>query len=280
MSKLRAARKAVVDGGVPELTRRTRIWLASRIYPGELPRAGRPRRPRSPKARQTASDVDRASAVAWFETRRATYEKLARAVSPHVDPDGVFFDVGANVGYFTKILCEMTAFRGIVHLFEPVPNLARIAAETLEGVPFDVHLHEFGLGAADTSVDLFIGADGNLGWNTIVQEKAAAGVQRIQIDIRAFADLDIPDVPQFIKIDVEGAESQVLRGMLPALRAWTPRPAILCEVGWGKRHPQWEDELDVFDELSEIGYRATDLDGVPVVLADLERTTDVIFVAG
>lgn len=275
MSKIASARSALRDGGISELTRRTRLWMAGRIYPGEMPQPRRPRRPAGPKL--SASDVDHERAYAWFENRRATYDKLAAASAPYVDPDGVFFDVGGNIGYFTKVLAETVDFRGTVHLFEPVPNLAELCAITLKDAPYDVHVHQFGLGEQDASVDIFIGADGNLGWNTMVAEKARAGMTAVKIDIRAFADLEIESIPTFVKIDVEGAEHRVIDGMLASLRSWPAKPTILCEIGWGRNHPQWAEELAVFAELESLGYRTVDLDGDPVVLADLDKTSDVIF---
>jgi FkbM family methyltransferase len=283
MSKIDAVRSALNNGGVPELVRRTRLWSAGRIYPGTMPE---PRRPR-PAARRTpvqpdtvratASDVDHAAALAWFENRRPVYERLAAAVAPYVDPSGVFYDIGGNIGYFTKVLAEKTDFRGTVHLFEPVPNLAKLCAITLADVPYTAHIHEYGLSDADATLDLYISNDGNLGWNTMVAEQASAGMARTQIQVREFAAAQIGDVASFIKIDVEGAEHRVLAGLTPALATWPVKPVILCEIGWGTRHPDWDEELAAFGDLAAIGYRVVDLDGQPVDITSLTKTSDVLF---
>ncbi len=284
MSKLVAVQSALKEGGMSELVRRTRLWTAARIYPGTIPAplpVGRPAakkvpaKPAVPLA--TASDVAHADALAWFEGRRATYERLAAAVAPYVKPDGVFYDVGGNIGYFTKVLAEQTGFRGTVHLFEPVPNLAGLCALTLADAPYTTHIHEFGLSNEDASLDIFVSSDGNLGWNTIVADKATAGMVSSQIKVKAFGDAGITDIPSFIKIDVEGAEHRVFAGMIDALAAWTTKPAILCEIGWGVNHPQWAEELAAFGDLAAIGYRTVDLDGLPVDVTTLQRTTDVLF---
>lgn len=68
-----------------------------------------------------------------------------------------------------------------------------------------------------------------------------------------------------------------MRGLLPALKNWDKRPPILCEIGWGaKGHPAWEAELAVFAELIALGYRATTLEGEPVVLEEVDKTCDVL----
>lgn len=289
MHKLDVARSALDSGGLPQLVRVTRRWLAAMIYPGPMPqparRAPAPKgsvatrvvgAPARAEAKHSAESVTGVQALAWFEKRRPTYERLSAVVAPYVDRTGVFLDIGANIGYFTKILGEATEFRGTVHLFEPVPNLAELCRATLLDAPFTSNVHEFGLSDEDASVEIFLAASGNLGWNTIVAEKAAAGMTPLQIQVRAFETAGIEVTPSFIKIDVEGAEYKVLRGMLGAIERWAPRPAILCEIGWGQGHPAWDEELEVFRSLEKLGYCAYDLDHRPVNIDDLRATTDIL----
>lgn len=279
MSKVESVRSALRDGGPPELVRRTRLWLAGRIYPGTMPAPRKPGRKKRPDLRQrSARSVDHAHALAWFEGRRPIYERLAAAVAPYVERDGSFYDVGANIGYFTKILAETTDFHGSAHLFEPVPNLYRLCEQTLEGAPYRAHIHPFGLSDTDQEMEIFVSNQGNLGWNTIVAERAGAGMDPVRIQVRAFDSSGVTEVPSLIKIDVEGAEYLVLRGLLTSLASWAPKPAILCEIGWGQAHPHWEDELKTFAELASLGYRSTDLDGTPIDVTQIQRTTDVLFV--
>jgi FkbM family methyltransferase len=225
-----------------------------------------------------ARTVGYADALAWFELRKPTYLRLVRAIAPFVDRDGTILDVGANMGYFTKTLGEELGFRGNAHLFEPVPNLAQLCRETVLTLPFKTEVHEFGLSDEDGSFDIFVAADGNLGWNTMIAEKSH-GMAAVKIAVRSFDNAGIAEVPTFVKIDVEGAESKVLRGMLGALERWPSRPTILCEIGWGQDHPQWQQELDVFRALQGIGYTALDLSHNPVEIESLVKTTDLIFVS-
>ena len=119
---------------------------------------------------------------------------------------------------------------------------------------------------------------GNLGWNTMVAEKANDTMTRIEIEVRRFDDLGLTARPDLVKIDVEGAEHRVLQGMFASLERWTPRPVILCEVGWGANHPQWQEELAAFDRLADLGYTARTLGGDALDVRQLTRTTDVVFV--
>lgn len=252
--------------------------VAALIYPGQLPSRQPPVKAK-PAGPRTAANVSYREATAFFEQRMASYKALARAAAPFVDPEGVFLDVGANIGFFTKVLARETNFRGTAHLFEPLPHLVNHARATASRLPFSAPVHAFGLGDEDTKLRLFIDAAGNFGWNTMVAEKASPGMVPIRIRIRRFDPKMIRNrVPSFVKIDVEGAEYRVLRGMLPALEEWNPRPPILCEIGWGVNHPNWDEELAVFKELAALGYEAVKLNRQPIDLEALDKTTDVLFI--
>jgi hypothetical protein len=62
------------------------------------------------------------------------------------------------------------------------------------------------------------------------------------------------------------------------LETWNPRPVILCEVGWGTSHPNWDEELEVFGELRKMGYSICDLDGVEIDEKSISSTTDVLMI--
>lgn len=289
MSRItKGAERALRRGGVSELVWVIRKHLAAKIEP--TPRSqvkSVPRTPLKPVPRaatmvtpklSSARDVDHAEAVKWFEARRPTYERLANAIAPYVDRQGVVLDVGANIGYFTKVFGEVLEFDGTVHLFEPIPHLAELCRATLRDVPFRTMVHEFGLSDEDAELNIFLSSDGNLGWNTIVEARASTGMRPLPIQVRAFDRCGVEAIPSFVKIDVEGAEYKVLRGMLGAIERWSPRPAILCEIGWGSGHPAWDDELRIFHELKKLGYRTLDLNKQPIDVESLRKTTDLLFI--
>lgn len=245
---------------------------------GAAPPTGSPSTPSS-GAKASPVTVDLTTARAWFERRRPTYEALVDAVARYVPRDGLVLDVGANIGFFTVVLTERAGFRGTVHLFEPVPNLADLCMQTARTLPCTAVVHRVALGDETGTARIFVAGDGNLGWNTLVGEKAhPATMAALEIDVVRYCDLGLAGVPDLVKIDVEGAEYRVLRGLLPSLRTWPRRPLILCEIGWGVTHPAWSEQLVVFDQLTDLGYETRDLAGAPLEVRALTRTTDVLFV--
>lgn len=275
MGKAASVRAALKAGGPNELLTRARWWGARTLAPGEVAAAA----PRAAAAPATAATVGFEEATRFFRQRHGNYIALAEAIKPHLPPDGVLFDIGANIGYFSMVVGRRTGFRGAAHLFEPIPHLAQFCFRSLAEADFAVSVHQFGLSDSDGHVDIFIDTRGNFGWNTMVAGRAQ-NMMAQRIAVRRFEGIGLTVVPSVIKIDVEGAEYLVLRGLLPALRSWDRRPPILCEIGWGAaRHPNWADELAVFAELTSLGYRATTLKGEPVVLEKIDETCDVLFLA-
>jgi len=53
---------------------------------------------------------------------------------------------------------------------------------------------------------------------------------------------------------------------------------ILCEVGWGKSHPKWDEEMKVFEELKKMGYSICDLNGLEIDEKSITSTTDVLLI--
>ena len=226
----------------------------------------------------SATTVDHKEAMDWFTHRKHEYERLIFATSPFIRRDSIIFDIGANIGYFTLLLLQRVNFDGIVYLFEPVPHLAELCKMTFRDVPFRVNVFNFGLSDKDTEEDIFIASDGNLGWNTLLSEKATTDMRKVKISLKSFDTCGIDVTPSFIKIDVEGAEYLVLRGMLGSLCKWQPLPVVVCEVGWGQNHPAWEEELLVFAEMKRIGYTICNLDGMQIDETKLQSTADVFFI--
>jgi FkbM family methyltransferase len=154
---------------------------------------------------------------------------VQRLLASRLRPGGVVFDIGANVGFFTVIAARLVGPEGRIFAFEPLPEaipiLRRNAA--LNGMS-SVEVIEAAVGAADGQgtlriPDLLLGAR--------LDDSASDGDRQVVVQITsidsALARGEIVP-PDFVKIDAEGAEGDVLRGMAKTIRAH--RPEILCEL--------------------------------------------------
>lgn len=123
------------------------------------------------------------------------------------------WDIGANVGIFSifpsRIGCNVTAF-------EPDPGFASRLQRNIDLNGQDIQVREVAIGADNGQATLYTdGVDGmspGLTKND-EEERGKVSVESVQADT---LDMEPPDV---VKIDVEGAEADVLRGMTNILES-------------------------------------------------------------
>jgi FkbM family methyltransferase len=133
--------------------------------------------------------------------------------------DGDAVDVGANFGLYTVMMSKSRSDRGSVLSIEPDVSYYRFLAENILSnncrnvIPLNIAAwssasklafkrHVFGGPSEDT-----------------IGEQAEGAVDARPLD-QVFSDYDIS--PRLVKIDVEGAEHEILRGMERTLRATGP----------------------------------------------------------
>ncbi|UFX82739.1 FkbM family methyltransferase [Candidatus Absconditicoccus praedator] len=124
----------------------------------------------------------------------------------------VFLDIGANLGYYSLIASELVGDEGKVYAFEPVKsNIKSLEENILLNNISNVSIKKFALGNKNEQLNINIDAN-NSAVNSIVikQDKNLSE----KISIKRFDDLDIhKENINFVKIDVEGYELEVLKGM-------------------------------------------------------------------
>lgn len=147
-------------------------------------------------------------------------------------PGMVVYDVGANVGFFTVIAARLCCPEGHVVAFEPLP-------ENFERIRHNVALNNFQNvmvcceALSDTDGKALFQVSAEPTWGNLVgvgkdidQKTGTIEVNVSRLDLLVQTD-ELP-VPDLIKIDVEGAEAQVLRGAEDTLRR--TRPLLLVEL--------------------------------------------------
>ncbi|MGR3492161.1 MAG: FkbM family methyltransferase [Shimia sp.] len=151
------------------------------------------------------------------------------AFAAHLRPGDTFADIGANVGNHSIYVGRFTEVANIIPV-EPNPVAVALYQESMKhnGLAGIVDPRGLGLGIATHTSDAWAinWREGNLGGGKM--ERNGGALRAIRGD-EFFGDTRV----NAMKIDVEGMEMAVLRG-LPDLIA-RDRPAILIEVNRGKR---------------------------------------------
>lgn len=128
----------------------------------------------------------------------------------HIRPGMTAVDVGANLGYFTLLMADLVGSSGRVLAFEPNPVLADCTRRSIEVNGFLpwTDLHAVGIGEAAGRARLNVREDNPGGAH--IEQGAETG---IEIDVCRLDSFDAALNADFIKIDVEGFEPYVWRGM-------------------------------------------------------------------
>jgi FkbM family methyltransferase len=178
--------------------------------------------------------VEEQARRAWQMARPAVRRDLAeraqlrRLIAWTVPRDGHCIDVGSHVG---EVLAELVraAPDGRHIAYEPLPALAAGLRAAFPQV--DVRGRAL---ADERGRRAFVHAVGNPGWSGFRQRPTphAERFESLTVEVERLDDA-LPDSfrPAFIKIDVEGAELEVLRGALETLKTF--QPVVAFEHGLG-----------------------------------------------
>jgi FkbM family methyltransferase len=156
-------------------------------------------------------------------------------LSKLLKPGDCFFDVGAHIGFYSLIAARLIGGGGQVIAFEPDPHNATILRENVARNGFsNIEVVSAAVWKCDGVLHFQRGGDfcgGKSSRRGAVIEANGRSDQGETISVSAIT-LDSYVVhckpPSLIKIDVEGAESEVLKGAGRILAKTAP--ALICEV--------------------------------------------------
>lgn len=179
---------------------------------------------------------------------------VQRVLVERLRPGMVFYDLGANLGFFSMLAARIVGPGGMVFSFEPDAEIAERLQKNIERNQFR-NVRVIPKGAwSESGKQAFVSAGASSpdrGTGRFVADRERAG--SASLECVALDDfVRAAPAPHAIKCDVEGAEVHVLRGAQQLLRAY--RPWILCEM-----HSKLNDS-GCREILEQFGYNFTDAD--------------------
>lgn len=154
--------------------------------------------------------------------------------------EDVFFDIGANVGSFTLLssgVCGAISFA-----LEPVPGTFDILGKNvgLNSLQDKVSALNAAAGAAAGSIAFTTGLDTT---NHVVAADEKTNGDTVNVPVITIDSLSIKNPPSLIKIDVEGYETEALKGMGDTLNAPSLKAIIIELNGDGERYGYNEQDI-------------------------------------
>lgn len=211
-------------------------------------------------------DVDVAGESATFHMEHApevlsvlhTLRKERAMLEDFVDeigPDDVVWDVGANLGVFA---CLAAAKGARVLAFEPFEPTAQRLDENAALSDVDVDIYEVALGSESGKVELGVDLE-ELGTQTPTLDPREGQIEVVVDEFRGdeLVEEGYAPAPTVAKIDVEGAEIDVVDGLQDALT----RPE--CRLVYTEDHSHvWGRDEDVGELQDALEARGFDVDEV------------------
>lgn len=148
-----------------------------------------------------------------------------------LEPGGAFLDVGAHVGTMALLGARRVGEHGRVFAVEPLPRLAALLRRSLalNDLADRVSVAACAAGEADAEGLLHLGEV--LGHSSLLPLPSAPNAEAVRVPVRRIDDVVPPGTRiDVAKIDAEGCELQVWRGMRRVLEE-SPRLAAVLECG-------------------------------------------------
>jgi FkbM family methyltransferase len=201
-----------------------------------------------------------------YERTRGLLERELSVVASAIHRGDHVADVGANNGLYTHVLAKRGAF---VEAFEPQPEcVAVLQAYASRRRLRNVQVHAVAL-SATTGIGTLHLPRGSASSPSASLRATRDTDTTLEVVLEPLDAFEFSDL-MLVKIDVEGAELDVLRGAAETLRRC--RPLLFVEIE--QRHHR-EPITQVFDQIAWLGYDGAFLDGSgrlrPLSAFDVER---------
>ncbi|WP_198028137.1 FkbM family methyltransferase [Bradyrhizobium murdochi] len=142
-------------------------------------------------------------------------QKFRDLLLTNIREGDLVWDVGANVGLYTRLFADRVGGNGKVIAFEPSPRAFAQLQSSFATEP-SVILQEVALSDFDGEAEFFVAERGSTVADSLVFHSGNSA--SIRTSVKRGDSMCSLNAPAIIKIDVEGAELEVLKGMTETLR--------------------------------------------------------------
>jgi FkbM family methyltransferase len=181
--------------------------------------------------------------------------RVQKALTDYLRPGMTFYDLGANIGFFSLMAARLVGPAGLVVSFEADPEIAARLQENLTRNQFThTRVEQKAVWSEPTTVS-FERVDPNTspdrGLGHVSPNGSASGTIAVEaVTLDQYTASHPP--PDFLKCDVEGAEVVVFQGAKQLLSG--KRPIVLVEMHSPENHRA------LLDQFTGHGYRCQNLD--------------------
>lgn len=206
--------------------------------------------------------------LSFFLQREIEYEaNVQQNIKQYIKAGDTVFDIGGNIGQYAMLFSELAGDSGNVYSFEPdFKNFSFLQFNSNINKCLNLHCYNFGVGELDTELEFFRDTETGGRTGSFIESfvgshykghKDVVRLKRFDTLIKEFGK------PSFVKIDVEGFEVNVLKGLSSILSD----SKFLVEVRKETKH-------DVYHYFSDKGFDCFWIDNIPCEISKLEEIPD------
>lgn len=217
-------------------------------------------------------------------------EELTRAFIDLLKPGMTFFDVGSHFGYFSLLAADLVGPAGKVHAFDPTPSTYEMLRKNVGHLPNVTTINAAGF-SREAKLDFTdfgleysaynsLSQGGGGGKISFDKSKPQPTPRHFQVDALTIDGyIDRTGVkPNMLKIDAEGAELEILKGMERTLRE--VKPVVTLEMGDVGAAKGTRTSRNVVDHILARGYQGFEYKGnkrVPHTPLETYPYTNLVF---
>jgi FkbM family methyltransferase len=195
---------------------------------------------------------------------------LTRFVLDTLGSGDTFVDLGANIGYYSLLASRLVSENGRVYAIEASPSIfERLRENVTRNKMTNISAIHAIVSDKEGSKPFWLAREPHTGLSTSVESVASQHpwwwlrVSGMRLEAHVQASPLVNLVPterlfnaRLIKVDVEGAEAEVLRPLIPLLSQFCPRTAWMLELS-PQLSPGGQADIDwIYQSFCSAGYRA------------------------
>ena len=180
-----------------------------------------------------------------------------------VEPGDTVIDIGANLGYYTILASDLASSTGNIIAVEPNPQVFKYLKKSIavNGYGDRVKAVNYAIASAtsDGVLPFFVPDDEPKNGRFLLDGETAEYLGHFgrvfDVKVGTLTEFEFEKI-DLIKIDVEGAELQVLQGLQPLIEKFSPK--IVCEVNFqrGYSFEDFQNTVGTDKELFFLGFDA------------------------
>ena len=186
-----------------------------------------------------------------------------------VQPGMKCIDAGAHIGFYTCLMASLVGESGKVYAFEPMPSNFELLLKNIAENRFQRMVRAYQHVCSDEAGNITASKIPNM---FVVGQ--VGGAERVTAEAVRLDDI-IEDAIDLVKLDVEGHEPAVIRGMMSLIAR--DHPIILSEINdYWLQSCSHSSAIEYVGLLESLGYEVFDVNNLAQPLNEPSLTRDIL----